>query len=924
MKTNTGKLNPLDSLKQTKFHRPRPTRYLVERQRLLEQLNKGMDHPLILVCAPAGYGKTTLVSLWVERLQARDKQRSVTMPAAWLTLDESDSDVMSFLEYLIGALRTIVEGTCSKTLDLILSPHQPSMKVITTSLINEIVLLPAPIILVLDEYQTIQGQAVHNLLDELLQNSTPLLHLVLISRIDPPLSLARLRANGMLTEIRSRDLRFSKEEADAFLTGALDFSLNDTVLMQLEERLEGWIAGLRLAALSLRVAGEANTALTTMASLDSNTTNYLVDEVLARQLPAIQTFLLKTSILDRFCASLCEAVIEKVDSAWSVRACLDWIERSELFITPLDNHREWYRFHQLFQELLKQRLFAELTPDQVKVLHHQASVWFEEHGLLDEALHHALAAGDLDLTARQMTVGLRDVINREDRPTLERWLRLLPEEMILHRPGLLMVRVWALEFSWRIDLQAQVVQKVEELLVSEEDASLQANDLQTLRAQIYVIRSQQMYFGNQAARGIDHCQQALALLSPSWTFVRGGAMFYLGMCMQANGQAQEAEQLLLGEYESYSDKTDAFALLLLESLSFIYLNTGQLEQTRKIAQVLLQAATLSGVAIRKNWGDWFLGMVHYHRNELEAAAHYFSQIVENRYSAQITTYRDAIACLALILQFDGESFEARQMVESISQLDLEQSGSEDPRTRSLRARLMLMQGDLESAGRWVDSFTDLPPDQALLWLEEPQVTRARILLTRGGDSDLRKALQVLDALDGIAERTYNARYKIELLALRTLALDAQGKTRKAETVLHQALELAQPGGFIRVFVDLGRPMQELLQRLEGRVPNKEYIQRLLAAFTDELQIKKTNNTQRATAPGTALIQPVLAEPLTAREMDVLRLLRESISNKEIASQLYLSPSTVKRHTINLYGKLGVHSRREAVAAATNLGILPPG
>jgi LuxR family transcriptional regulator, maltose regulon positive regulatory protein len=918
MKPNTGKLNPLNTLRQTKLHRPSPTRYLVVRQRLWERLDKGKAHPLILVCAPAGYGKTTLISSWIENIPVGDKQRSVSMPAAWLSLDEHDSDVMIFLHYLIGALRTIFNGACPKTLDLILSTQQPSLGEISTSIVNEINQLPEAFILVLDDYQTIQGQVIHDLLDDLLLHSSPIFHLVLISRSDPPLSLARLRANGMLTEIRSRDLRFEKEEAITYLNDTLEITLRDSVIAQLEERLEGWIAGLRLATLSLRTEGDVNA----MAGLDSNTTDYLVDEVLARQLPAIQTFLLKSSILDRFSASVCEAIIGEIDVAWNVRACLDWIERSELFITPLDNRREWYRYHQLFQELLQQRLFAELTPAQVNELHRLASVWFEEHGMLDEALHHAMAANDLELAARQMSSGLRDMLNIEDRQTLERWLRLLPEEMIQRSPGLLMIRVWALEFSWRLELQAQVLQQVQVLLDSVVSSSLQTNDLQILYAQIFVIRSQQMYFSNQVLQGIDFCRQALAVLPLSWTFVRGGAMFYLGLCMQANGQAQEAEQLLLYEYESYDDKNNAYALLLLESLCFIYLNTGQLEQTRKIAQILLQSATRSGVAIRKNWGDWFLGMVCYHRNELDAATQYFSQIVEHRYSAQITTYRDAIACLALIHQIKGESTEAWQLVESISQFDLEQKGSEDPRTRSLRARLMLMQGDLEGAGQWADSFNDLPPDQTLLWLEEPPVTRVHILLGRGTDVDIRSALQILDILGEIVDRTHKTRYKIVILALRALALDALGRASEAENELQHALELAQPRGFIRVFIDLGSQIQAILNRLEGHSSNHAYIRRILSTFMDEQRKRNIDHGSMLAVSGTAQILSTLAEPLTAREMDVLRLLREPISNKEIARRLYLSPSTVKRHTINLYGKLGVHSRMEAVDLATALRILP--
>ena len=421
---------------------------------------------------------------------------------------------------------------------------------------------------------------VHNLLIELARHWPRPLHLVLISRIDPPIPLTSLRARGMISEIRTQNLRFTSEETAAYLSQAKLALRSQKDLQLLEERFEGWPAGLHLAALSFRSAASQESVLRAISSENPNITGYLVDEVLTHQFPVIRSFLLKTSILDRFCASLCEAVIGEMDTAWNARACLDWIERSELFITPLDERREWYRYHHLFQELLQQRLSAEMRADQVMDLHHLASVWFEEHGLLDEALHHALKAGDLDLAAHQMNAGLREVINREDRPTLERWLGLLPEEMIQHNPTLLMIRAWALEYAWKIDLQAQVLGQVEELLDSDGGASLPANDLQILRGQILVLRAQQAYFSNQTTRAIDLCRQALALIPPSWKFARGGAMFYLGMSMQASGQAQEAERLLLAEYDGCSDKNDAYAMLLLESLCFNYLNSGQLEQSK--------------------------------------------------------------------------------------------------------------------------------------------------------------------------------------------------------------------------------------------------------------------------------------------------------------------------------------------------------
>jgi LuxR family transcriptional regulator, maltose regulon positive regulatory protein len=376
-------------------------------------------------------------------------------------------------------------------------------------------------------------------------------------------------------------------------------------------------------------------------------------------------------------------------------------------------------------------------------------------------------------------------------------------------------------------------------------------------------------------------------------------------------------------YESASDKSNTFGLFLLESLSLIYLNTGRLERARQTGQLQVQGAIRSMLPLMQYWGVWFLGMVDYHQNQLESAAQHFTQIFEHRYVAQISPYRDAVAGLALLHQMHGESAEAWKMVESISQFDLEQSGSEDQRTHSLRARLMLMQGDLEGAGKWVDAFTDPPPDMALLWLEEPQITRARILLARGADADLQSAQQVLDTLEEITKRTHNMRHGLEVEVLRALLLDARGEPGAADTVLKQALELAQPGGFIRVFVDQGKSMRAMLRRFEKQGHSVEAVGRILAAFPggDE---RLASNTGPAT-PGRqpSVVGLALAEPLTPRELEVLTLLRGPSSIKEIALQLHISYATAKRHTINIYGKLGANQRWKAVDRAEELDILPP-
>ena len=421
-------------LLQTKLHRPRLSRDLIVRQRLIDLLNRNIGSQLTLICAPAGFGKTTLVATWLDRMESGQNDKSLTLPSTWLSLDENDSDLNLFLRYFIAAVRTIFNNACGATLVLLQSWQQPPPSVVYTTLINELDELPREFILVLDDYHFIRGEAVPNLLMELTRHWPDSLHLILISRINPPLPIDNLLAKGMLNEIRSRNLRFTPEETLAYLQQLHIALQSQDALKILEERFEGWPAGLHLVALTMQSDIYQDSILSELPSDKSNITEYLITEVITQQLPVIHSFLLKTSILDRFCAPLCEAILGEHDTAWSVRACLDWIERSELFVIPLDDHREWFRYHHLFQELLQQRLANEMSPEQIANMHHQASIWFEEHNLLEEAMRHALAAGDPQLAKQQMTIGMRDVINREDWPTLVRWLRLLPEEMIQKRP----------------------------------------------------------------------------------------------------------------------------------------------------------------------------------------------------------------------------------------------------------------------------------------------------------------------------------------------------------------------------------------------------------------------------------------------------------------------------------------------------------
>ncbi len=709
----------------------------------------------------------------------------------------------------------------------------------------------------------------------------------------------------MILEIRTRDLRFTPEESAAYLELLIPNLSDQKAFALLEKRFEGWPAGLHLAALTLRPKDSQDSVIQALSDENMNITAYLVSEVIYQQLPVIQDFLLNTSILDRFCIQLCEAVMAGTDSNLSVRDCLDAIESSELFLIPLDNHREWYRYHQLFQELLQQRLSTRSTPERIAKLHRMASTWFIEQDLLEEAVQHALAAGDTDLAVRQMVSGSREVINKEDRLTLDRWLMLLPENMIQKDPELLMLRAWSLEFSWQLVKQAQVIHQIEEILDSENSEPLQGIDLEILRGQILLIEAQQAYFSNQTTQAIEMCRRVLQIFPSEWKFIRGGAMLFLGMAMQANGQARDAERMILEDYGSYLQKSDTYAQFLQLSLSFIYLNIGRLDDVRKIAGTMHRAASSSGIHLRKNWADWFLGIVSYQRNELEDASLYFDRIIENPFSAQITTYRDAVAGLAVIYQINGQSQEAKQMVELISQFDLEMNGVEDLRTSALNARVMLLQGNLAGAGRWADSISEFPPDQPLMWFEEPQLTRAKILIIRAKNDDLRVATQILDILEEIARRTFNTRFMVEILALQALANKRVGKNHECDILLIQALELAQPGDIIRVFLDQGELMRVALRAVVNHEGLGGFIRHILAAFpAQESSPDEPQNAVAKSGNASKKNNQDLIEPLTPRELEILELLRSPMSIKEIANSLNISYATAKRHTSNLYAETG--------------------
>jgi LuxR family transcriptional regulator, maltose regulon positive regulatory protein len=908
------------TLLQIKLHRPRVTRNLVLRPRLFERLNDGLQGDLTLVCAAAGYGKSTLVSSWIESLADGSHQQSDPLPAMWLSLDENDSDLTLFIRYFIAALQTHFPETGVETLEQIQTVRQPPLALLVNTLSNEISRMAEDFILVLDDYSSLRGPEVDEFLNALLLHWPTPMHLVLITRTNPSLPLANLRAWGKITEIRSKDLRFSEQDFAAYMSKMLPKTLDGPALALLEQQTDGWIAGLQLAALSLRTAEDPDAFLASLSGSNTEIADYLIDGVLLQQPPVIQKFLLRTSILKRFSADLCQVLVGDDEPNISVIACMDWVERANLFIIPLDNRQEWYRYHHLFQDLLQMRLRSGPEADLAASLHQKAAKWFVEHGSIDEAIYHALQANDFDLAGRLMTQGLHEVLNREDIPTLKRWLRLLPDDLIQSRPGLLMFKAWDFYFNTQIGTQSQYVRQVEALLNAGAGEDLQPEELRVLRGQIGFMYGQEAFHSNEMVRAATLFQETLSLLPETWVHTVSRTVLMLGASMHASGQGIDAERFLLDKYEAQSDKNGSVALGMMLALGINLFQDGELQQAANYFETVLRQSVHNQLAIIKHWALIFLAQARFHLNDLDASRQHLAEIINHRYLGHISTYRQALVGLALIDQIGNRPTEAWNALEQLSRFDLEQYGRETPVVQSLRARLWLLQGDLESASKWADGFLAPLPEEPLLWLETPHLTKARVLLARDAPGDIQLAQSILETLGEITGRIHNIRSLIEILAMRAVALHTQGKTGASLSALEKAIQLAHAGGSRRAFVDLGPRMLAMLKELARQGKDIPDIRHILAAFPPEDSTGASSTALLRRVPN-AVQPPVLIEPLTARELDILVLLSQRLSNKEIGQKLNITSVTVKRHILNIFQKLGVNRRADAVARATVLGII---
>jgi LuxR family maltose regulon positive regulatory protein len=896
----------LSNLRWTKLNRPRIAGDVVRRARVRERLEQSLDRPLTLVCAPAGYGKTTLLSVWLA---------DSSHPYAWLSLDEGDSDLTVFLTYFAAAIRTAYPEACARTLDLLGAPELPTPALLVTALANDLEALPYEpgpaderrFILVLDDYHLVRNEAVHALLADLLHHPPRTFHLILSTRQDPPLPLNVLRARGELGEIRMQELRFTPEEIAVFMRQAIESRLDEQAIAILAERTEGWAAGLRLAALTLITSGDIYDRLAELPADNRYVMDYLMGEVLSHIPAATQEFLLKTSILDRLSGPLCDAVTGTAEAQWNGQAYLEWLAQRNLFTWGVDPQQQWYRCHRLFRTLLRNRLEQQYSREEIGELHARASAWFADHGFVDEGIEHALAAGDVTGAARLVEAHRHKAMNQERWPDLQRWLGRLPREVVDERPELVMAEAWLLHHRASLADVAPRLARAGSLMQQTPPAEEARRSLQ---GEVDALTSQLVYWTADAERTLALAQRALAETPIELSYVRGIAWMFFASAQLLRGDLGDAIAAVHEGLREDRLHGNTYAPRLLVTLCFGYWMAADLPNLLRTADYLLEVARKRDLPESIDWGYYFRGCARYQQNSVADAERAFGAVAADRVAVHGITLPHSAFGLASAYQAQGLTEPASATAETVVKYALEVNNpSVLAVARAFATHLALLQGRAGEAAGWAAQADRNIRTAPMPLFYVADFTLVEILLVQGTAASLEEAAGLLARLHEVVQATHNTRFLIEALALQALLHDARRERSAALDALTRAVALAEPGGLIRVFVDLGPKMAALLHALAAQRVAPGFIVRLLDAFP------------AVRSPQPAPGQSGLIEPLTQRELEVLALLAKRLSNKEIAEELCISPMTVKRHAVTIYQKLLVRSRREAVAKAVALGLL---
>jgi len=874
----------------TKLCLPPARPNLVPRPRLIRKLGEGLalGHRLALVSAPAGFGKTTLVTEWVH---------SGTRPVAWLSVDEGDNDPVRFLAYLIAALQQIHAPIGQTVQRALRSPQAPALPALMSALINDVTTVALPLSLVLDDYHQIGSTPVHQLLQFLLEHQPPSLQLVISTREDPPLPLARLRARNQVTEVRERDLRFTAAEVAAFLNQTMGLDLSSEAVSMLEARTEGWIAGLQMAALALQEErSDAEAFIAAFAGDDRFVVDYLVAEVLQRQPASLREFLRQTSILDRLTASLCDALMGQNDS----QAILEQLEGTNVFLTPLDNRREWYRYHQLFAEFLR----TELSEEELQPLHCRAARWYEEHGLTSQAIRHALAygalSGDTSDAERLILCSADDTLHGGGLLTLRGWLDALPEERLHAEPRLATYKGWVLALLGDMSLAGEYA-RVAEPPSGPAEAVAPPDKLLLLRSWIALLAEQDYERASELARG---ALQQLGEDRLHWQVI---AHWVMAESLERTRHITEAiEAFEKARRVGLALGNHIFVATVEMSLALSLNNHGKRREAVAMCEETIARYTdasghptpLAGLIYSR------LGMLYYESNELDKAraCHERSQALIDQINVG-GELNFAYGFSVPTLYAQGETEAALQILQRARRVAGTTGYADASWFMAMEANLRLREGDVSFALRWADEAGLSPQSRPEYLRIEEHLIYARLLLVQHRTSDARRWL---DRLAHFTEQRGLRRWSITVHILHALLANRMGDAATARGDLAAAVSTAAPQEYLRAFLDEDTEVLALLPQVRSLAP--AFVDRILGA------------ARGGELPPRVADQP-LVEPLTERELEVLHLIAAGLKNREIADRLFIALGTVKRHINNIYGKLDVHSRTQAIARARELDLL---
>jgi LuxR family maltose regulon positive regulatory protein len=880
----------------TKIYIPPPRPKVVLRPRLIERLNEGIaaSRKLTLISASAGFGKTTLVSEWVA---------ACDQPVAWLSLDEGDNDPARLLAYLISALQTIAANIGKGMLGALQNPQLPPIENLMTNLLNEITAISHNFVLVLDDYHVIDSKPIDQALTFLLKNLPPQMHLVIATREDPHLPLARLRTRGQLTELRAADLRFTPSEAAEFLNQVMGLNLSAEDITALETRTEGWIAGLQLAAISMEGNHDTASFIKSFTGSHHFVLDYLIEEVLQHQSESIQTFLLRTSILDRLCGPLCDAVLGSPSA--SGKETLEYLQHANLFIVPLDNERRWYRYHHLFGDLLRQRLGQNLAPKEMAEYHIRASQWYEESGDLGAAFHHAIAAGDFIQAAGLAELAWQGMDDCFQTATWLDWVNKLPEEVIRVRPVLCTLLGRALADSGEPMASELHLQIAERFL----DGLDVANEVQLrpLPAMIALVRAYNAQVQGNLAATVKYAELALQIIPEDDFVLHAQANITLEITHWTSGNLELAIKAMGDWMESMTKLGNhVFVVASAFAVADMLVDLGRLSEVERTYLNTLQVAAQHGPEAENITAHHHLGlsMIYRQRGDDTLAAHHWNRAAELGPQTTLVDwlYRWHVA-QAQLKEAAGDLETALVLLDEAKRFYILSAVPDLRPIAALKARIYLKQGRLEKVRAWVAERGLSLTDEVSYLNEFEYLTLARLEIANPQvNALLARLLQAAEA----QKRQGSA---LEIMLVQALAYEAQGNRPNALYALKHALSLSEPEDYIRIYIDEGPPIENLLNNIKtDNKKLKKYIQRLKAAFLDEKsQLAVTN-------------QQSLIEPLSERELEVLKLLRTELSGPEIAGQLIVSLNTFRTHTKNIFNKLGVNNRRAAIRRADELDL----